>query len=989
MLKKIFGKKSEVEDGIKPVKANLGEENKFYYNKELKSWVVRGEEHLLEEKKNLPPPPKRPTTSEYGSRVDSTASLSSLSYNGGNTRKNLYTATPGLNIKKVPEASGGIIPVVGLHQSSSTQALNSKLFNSKIEDENKIFKTEPFSQYSFNAHDNDHNNSSNCAIDSVNTNTSSQNSVNTMFSDQLSDKTSINTEFNTNKTVIKRIELPPSIPTLPGSLMLDKAVCNKFLGRSQSKDSQSCALNTNENNNVNYNFGENNIHDSGYSNKNDKLNSESDNLELNYTQNDMRQRQRIRPSSNRSNNSADLTEIESLKRNDSLNKIFNYISIFGYVYDNKSCKIIDDNSNSDQVKKLDEICNEIKEIRFKKLYDMIDIVHNIILDSNKDYESLIEMILNIGTITNKSFQEISSTINTAMSNSDEIEKELLRTKKSYSELLDKYKGLYRQYESDMINLRSELENEKNINSANNKEYNDKITNLRKEYVDNETSKNALLNQYYSYIESMQEKYDELNKEHTELDDNLKKSKEEILLLNNELLSVRNDIKTKEDENKVKIYNLEELNNKLSTELELKSSMNNELKMEYENKTNEIKMEYEQQIKLIEKYNLEQDNEIINLKSSLEKINFDTSELVKQYEDKLSEIRTRLDEFENMNCQLNRELDLVNEEKNSINKKMESEISKLKFDNDNIMSELSNKVSENNCMNTEICKLKSENEAYIKEIDDLNEKYNNLNAEYNDNLIKHKEYENNVVDIKNEYELKISQLNEHINMLGNTAAKVDDEWRTRQSHLESNYEQLYSQYISISNKNEEYDLLSDKYNNLELEYNTLCNNNKEYISELESRLKDHENCRDCISELESRLKDHENCRDYISELESRMKDHENCRNYISELESRLKDHENCRDYISELELGIEKMKQDQNNSVPESETNRLKMENERLRDTNEAVYIKLEAFLRDIDMLNNQLEWIRRYSPEIYNSMLENTDSYMSNINNNDVSDISL
>ncbi|KAJ1612462.1 coiled coil-containing protein, partial [Cryptosporidium canis] len=124
MLKKIFGKSEEGEEGVKPVKANLGEENKFYYNKELKSWVVRGEEHLVEQKQNLPPPPpKRPTTMDSGSRTESMASISSGTQSTG-IRKNLYTSTPGLNItKSTREQVGGIIPKAGFASANAGATL--------------------------------------------------------------------------------------------------------------------------------------------------------------------------------------------------------------------------------------------------------------------------------------------------------------------------------------------------------------------------------------------------------------------------------------------------------------------------------------------------------------------------------------------------------------------------------------------------------------------------------------------------------------------------------------------------------------------------------------------------------------------------------------------------------------------------------------------------------------------------------------------------
>lgn len=35
----------------------MGEENQFYYNTELKRWLIRGEEHLAQQEEAPPPPP--------------------------------------------------------------------------------------------------------------------------------------------------------------------------------------------------------------------------------------------------------------------------------------------------------------------------------------------------------------------------------------------------------------------------------------------------------------------------------------------------------------------------------------------------------------------------------------------------------------------------------------------------------------------------------------------------------------------------------------------------------------------------------------------------------------------------------------------------------------------------------------------------------------------------------------------------------------------
>ncbi|CBZ51543.1 putative plectin [Neospora caninum Liverpool] len=92
-LWKIFKRKGKDDDEAetKATKAHMGEENKMYYNEQLKRWVVRGEEHLVEQEQ-LPPPP--PTS--VGAAPPSAGPRG---FARGRTSRSLYTATPGLNVR--------------------------------------------------------------------------------------------------------------------------------------------------------------------------------------------------------------------------------------------------------------------------------------------------------------------------------------------------------------------------------------------------------------------------------------------------------------------------------------------------------------------------------------------------------------------------------------------------------------------------------------------------------------------------------------------------------------------------------------------------------------------------------------------------------------------------------------------------------------------------------------------------------------------------
>ncbi|KAK9170832.1 hypothetical protein CmeUKMEL1_15290 [Cryptosporidium meleagridis] len=1197
MLKKIFGKKSEEgEDGVKPVKANLGEENKFYYNKELKSWVVRGEEHLVEQKQNLPPPPpKRPTTTDSGTRTESMASFSSGSQSAG-IRKNLYTSTPGLNImKNSKEQIGGIIPAVGFNSSNANAALfgpvakpNNNNFMDNLD--NQAGNLEPGNYDPKDLNDKqgiqeqiqaisdskearrtsiqgkepegEHLELSSSSFEGYSggipglgrhfqedQNISVPSSSYTNFTNQ----SSANTISITNRV------LPP-IPSLPNA-----AISNPDLtyGISQRRAStQESPLSfistpnviqnpkdtlgekmegtlTSQNHYVHQEipgkqfcqeFDHNNMGISiqGLSEQQENMmesmrnqveenkmnstisNSESDQTEILYTQNDMRQRQRIRPLSQRSAPSNDVSGLTEKNEQRDLIKekidinwkkpssggevvnhrvkntlkmdssILELISFFGFKYDEKFQNLLDNleynenmnmneqhySAQKEEKRSLTQVCIDIKENKLKQMNFLVGKVFKSLQDSSSEYDSLLEMILNIGNITNKTFQEISGTINTLMSNSDEIEKELIKTRGLYLDLVKKYKVIYKQYETDMIALRSELENEKNINITNSKEFEEKLKRVQDEFSSSEASNIELLHQYYSYIQDLQSRFEEMQENMQGKDLNNKMLEEEIQRLKSEIEELR--VKLEEKRKEFIEYEIENQRLRESNEELISLSKLNEENSKRERMV--LIEEHRQELELVEKFSRERDEHINQLEKSKSDLSEEKLELLNQSEQLRNEIMiikaqvqnlveekskieeevltlnsqnqdksSRIIELENMIGVESKRMETVSremEELKGLKSQMEQKIEEIEKEKIQIESEL-RLEKENSVKNFE---------KLTKELEEMTLKSQSLMEASKD------EMESEKKKLKEEQESKIEEYNKHINWLESEISRVDEEWRTRQTHIEANYEQLYAQYMDLRSREGELGALQERVS--ELEYEKVSRN--EYISELETKLNESQDD-NRVSELEERLKnielqnqdnsdklkesEEEILRGKISitELEARLES-ETGRNKslsdevkslqnsnethlarIEELERKLESSEQYKDYMCKLEqrtLELESsleakckefdlLEEQHTKLINENKelerlnshenNHQMKLENEKLKETNEAVYIKLEAFSRDIDMLNNQLEWVRRYSPQVYEAMLENTyqysgPSFVSNSNpgaEHEISDIAL
>ncbi|KAJ1605676.1 coiled coil-containing protein [Cryptosporidium canis] len=1169
MLKKIFGKSEEGEEGVKPVKANLGEENKFYYNKELKSWVVRGEEHLVEQKQNLPPPPpKRPTTMDSGSRTESMASISSGTQSTG-IRKNLYTSTPGLNItKSTREQVGGIIPKAGFASANAGATLlgSATVPNSVVsvsyadmrsrslepgrQSVEEVSESREYGNVLDGAkepvgHVSDgrecetecQEQSPGVISESVGTYLREDQGVSvpsTAYT-RLTSQSSGNTVSAPNRV------LPP-IPSLPNAAISNREFAGAAPQRRASvQDSPLSFISTpttvqnpgeavrppgqpggavvgemEQNLGVAADAGMRSVSLQGQSGvgvhheMEGQVNSESDQVEVLYTQSDMRQRQRIRPLSQRSlvsNQIPVLDERAGLQepvdeRTESVmgrtpegemmvvegqaptkldSVLMEMISFFGFRYDEKSRRLLDhvelvENKvmnghkyveNIPERRSLGQVCMDIKDNKLRQMDMLVGKVYRALLDSSSEYDSLMEMIFNIGNVTNKTFQDISGTINRVMSNSDEIEKELIRTRGLYLDLVRKYKTIYKQYETDMVSLRSELENEKNMNISNSKEFEERLQKVQDEFSAKEASSNELLHQYYSYIQNLQQQFEELQESLRSREAKLRVSEEEVPRLRLEIEELSTRLEEKQGELCTISGRLDEIERESQAlrqcheELILESKASEERAKQ---ERMEMVEEHKQELELMEKFSHEQDEQIIELERKVSGLSQEKTDLQGQFEELRGEneiIKVQLESLIHEKSRMEEEVSSAT----SQNRERASKILELEGAIKEEAQRLEAALKElQEIRESKISMEQVESELRL-ERDSMADRLEQMSKELEEQVSKS---QSQADASREELEAKSEEYSKHINWLENEMSRVDEEWRARQTHLEANYEQLYSQYMVLSSREGEFGVLQERISELE-EAET---SRGEYVAELERRLEEAETSRgEYVAELERRLEEAETSRgEYVAELERRLEEAETSRGehvvelekrleeaesqekgrsaqlreseeevrrgrscineleerlgaelgarealnseleglktrnreqtaLIQELEQRLESSEQYKEYLLKLEqrvVDLERSLEEKDRNYAELQAERarllshnqeleksdskeangrLRQENEKLRETNEAVYIKLEAFSRDIDLLNNQLEWIRRYSPQVYETMLENTYHY--------------
>ncbi|GIX65108.1 COPII coat assembly protein SEC16 [Babesia caballi] len=110
----LFRGKSSEEPGDF-TEAHMGDENNFYYNEELKCWVVRGEEEKVARAAGDMPPPPRALETDAHPTVGSTESATRR---GRLTSDKLYTQIPGVEVmeSKAKLDMGPLVPLTAKSQ---------------------------------------------------------------------------------------------------------------------------------------------------------------------------------------------------------------------------------------------------------------------------------------------------------------------------------------------------------------------------------------------------------------------------------------------------------------------------------------------------------------------------------------------------------------------------------------------------------------------------------------------------------------------------------------------------------------------------------------------------------------------------------------------------------------------------------------------------------------------------------------------------------
>ncbi|GFE55906.1 hypothetical protein BaOVIS_033100 [Babesia ovis] len=94
--------------------AHMGEDNNFYYNEELKRWVVRGEEDKVANDEGESPPPLPVSENNETTTAPPTPSATKR---GALTSDQLYTKIPGIEVVESKE-NVEVIPLIPLTAKS-------------------------------------------------------------------------------------------------------------------------------------------------------------------------------------------------------------------------------------------------------------------------------------------------------------------------------------------------------------------------------------------------------------------------------------------------------------------------------------------------------------------------------------------------------------------------------------------------------------------------------------------------------------------------------------------------------------------------------------------------------------------------------------------------------------------------------------------------------------------------------------------------------
>ncbi|EEA05539.1 uncharacterized protein CMU_025450 [Cryptosporidium muris RN66] len=673
---------------------------------------------------------------------------------------------------------------------------------------------------------------------------------------------------------------------------------------------------------------------------------------------------------------------------------------------------------------LEELCKNIKHEKLEQISYFLNLIYNNIQEKFIQYDSATDTISGIGNLTNEVFSDISIRMNTILTNCDIIEREYVNTRKMYEALSKKYNNIYKQYETDILDLRRELETEKSLHITITQEYEEALQKLQNEFVVRETSSNELLQQYYSHIQHLHQQLEilqkellegrslfdqksnetellktELNNKNDELDKiyrELEHSRQELANANDnfnnsnqEMSQLKLDVENLSGEieklNKQLIYcedekkellseskdlqevlkkQIEVLSNELQESNNLRESLENSIKFLKEESAGinmELNNKYQGQIAFMEKYNEELEQQTVLLQEDIDHLRnklLSSESSFKKIQDDKADLQSRSDQM----------TDYINQ--------LQESVTSLRSQIDTLSGQLTNSIEEKN----KTLALYESTKHFLADVEKENDEYKNkfheltIENEARNNTINQLEHKlNEVMGEKCNLETNMKQileretLNEQIN-------KQLEEYRESKKSLQNNNKILFEQNKQLK---EDYQILTNEHRHLI----QLKDDHIREVSELNNQIEREKESRETLEDELVKNKQHtEWLQSELHRLDTEWRDRQSIleTNYETLYTQLIETNYKLKSKEEELQQSIQEldriMKEKQvDNDFCKEDMSLLRSENNKIKEVNEALYTKLEAFSKDIDFLNNQLEWIRRYSPQVYESMIQYTD----------------
>ncbi|CAG9325223.1 unnamed protein product [Blepharisma stoltei] len=408
--------------------------------------------------------------------------------------------------------------------------------------------------------------------------------------------------------------------------------------------------------------------------------------------------------------------------------------------------------------------------------------------------------------------------------------ELIRLNQS----LDDYKAKFEDQNFKISSLSTEIENLHFINeelkdelleAANSKNFLENKEKASKVHLENVLEeKNWLIQDLKSKDEKLQKlklKFDDLTKEHKDLELKYANQAKEVILLNTDALRTQNDNLSLKDE----LNSLKEAHSKQENELEsLKKSYNdNEINLKNSNKT----------IELLNAKILEKESAI---NSNNEKINILQNEISQFYE-KSNQHEACINNVKEVESKLL----IVSKEKDFL----EKELKCLK----NLNTDLTYEIE---------AKLLLIKDLEVK-LEGTNKKYEQKSKELNDELKLNQDYLENLQDELNTYHLSYSQQQDQLKDALEAAAQLDKQKSILQKEINElkqtllDYEKIVAENNKLSIQVEE---LKSEKNILEKhddEFRRKCEEIESQKNELEKKLETEENDKNILEETIESLK----------------------------------------------------------------------------------------------------------------------------------------